>query len=902
MEEESLYKAKAKKTLRVILIISFVSLFAFGLFVTFFLRTFLIDTLNKGIEKELNIVTEHIKNELNDTLNHYNVYSFLILRDIFIKKTKQEYLENNQKFVFLKKKSDLNGIKIKNSSGAALIFGKDFSIPSQNFMNNVYLSSSGIFVKRRMEIKEERNSIEVFFYFTHYKLKNFIKNHIDHLPKGSKIFLLNGENIDILTGKKYLLKDFGPREGIFSFENNLISIKKLKDFNIKLLIITRKYLFFEPVIERIRKNIRLLLLFLAGILLLLYSLLVPNFNIIMREVDELLEEIKKDMEQLKEERERLNKYLDSSLNYFLIIKKDGTIEYSNKEANALFKTDENRCCEKFFDSFEEASKIVLKNKIKEILDENKPINRGIETKLKTGWIIYWMLTRFHDKNEPRIIASGINISPLKEAEEKLSTIYKAIEELEEGIVIVNKEQIVEYVNTTFLKMFSFSRNEIIGKTFFSLEEEFKCSYTFEDIFKRIISGETWRGELYREVDGKEYFYLATVSPVRDEKKRIIKFIGILRDITERKRMERELNHVSKMEAIGRLAGGIAHEFNNLLTMVIGYASMLRKKLNKNLKEFEGMEKALNKMTDLTMKILLFGRKEKGKIVNVNPNSRLKDIIDVFGKMIPENIDVEINISDEESAIEIDPQEFEQVVISVILNSIEAMKNGGNLKIRSFIEDLDNKKNWCLKITDSGTGIKKENIERVFEPFYTTKTSPFGRGLGLSIAYRIVEKYGGTIEIDSLLGKGTTVTIKFPAIRNDEEKKKETNIERNKRLDFSRYSVLIAEDEEDILEIAGEYFKSFGFKKIYKASDGKEAVEIAKKIRNLDLFFSDIVMPEISGDKAFLEIKKIHPKIKVLFTTGYTVKGDIEFNYPLIRKPYFRDDLLEKIVEVLKPKV
>ncbi len=533
------------------------------------------------------------------------------------------------------------------------------------------------------------------------------------------------------------------------------------------------------------------------------------------------------------------------------------------------------------------------------------INDNIKILLLTLSILLISLYLFLAPNMKKIIEE-VNelVSEIKREFEEverqkqgLLTIYKAVEELDEGVVIVSKDKRIEYVNSSFLKVLSLSKKSIIGKKFSELGQKLICKNSFDDIFERVISGETWKGELYRSGEDGDHFFLATISPVRDEENRIIKFIGVLRDITRLKRIEKELSHTSKMEAIGRLAGGIAHEFNNLLTALVGYTDVLERKICKETKELSSIKKVISRMSELVGKIILFGRKDKSSATNFSANSRLEEMFYIFGKMIPKNIEVKKEFYDGNSMIFADPQEFDQIILNIILNAIEAMPDGGILTVETFRKEKNGKNFWCVKISDTGKGIEKKDQEKVFDPFFTTKSTGFGRGLGLSIAYRLTQKYGGTIRINSTPGKGTSLEVVLPLSEHKERKELSSN-EVRKSLDLSNITVLLAEDEEDILELAEEYLKMIGFKDVLKARNGKEAVEIAKEHKKIDLFFTDIVMPHLSGEEAYLEIKKIHPDVKVLFATGYTVKNDIEKNYLLLRKPYTKENLFSLIMEIL----
>jgi len=380
-------------------------------------------------------------------------------------------------------------------------------------------------------------------------------------------------------------------------------------------------------------------------------------------------------------------------------------------------------------------------------------------------------------------------------------------------------------------------------------------------------------------------------------------LSMFRDVTLQKRLEEQLRQSQKMEAIGQLAGGVAHDFNNILTIILGHASLLAMAPldPKALVSANQIKQASERAAGLTRQLLAFGRKQ---IVNPRPldlNRVVGGMTEMLGRLLGEDIALQLNFSSEPAVVEADPTMLEQILLNLSVNSRDAMPKGGRLAIRISMRDVDTAhirksveaspgKFVCLSHTDTGGGIPPENIQRIFEPFFTTKELGKGTGLGLATVYGIVKQHRGWIEVESELGKGTTFNIFLPA-SSVAAPEIEAATETQFRAMGGTETVLVVEDERDLREIVTRTLNRHGYR-VFQAVDGNNALQIWSEYKNeIQLVFTDVIMPGgMNGRELAEKLWTEKPQLKVIFSTGYGAdalgkgfKLDPELNY--LQKPY-----------------
>ena len=352
------------------------------------------------------------------------------------------------------------------------------------------------------------------------------------------------------------------------------------------------------------------------------------------------------------------------------------------------------------------------------------------------------------------------------------------------------------------------------------------------------------------------------------------------EIQERKSIEQQLLHSQKMEAIGLLAGGIAHDFNNILTVIIGCSEILYKK-NKEIPSVEKMAsqilKAGQDAASLTSQLLMLGRKQKPKLEVFDLNKLVADMGEIFNRVIGENIKFFTCLNNSEDTVEFDVGQLKQVVLNLVVNSRDAIVDRGEVRLtisRCRVDTLFfiNQASVavgdyvCLTVTDTGRGINAENIERIYEPFFTTKEFGKGTGLGLSIVFGILESHNSYITVSSEKDKGSVFKLYIPRVEKEIStisKKEVVNVQGGKE------TVLIVEDQKSLLDFCKELLENEGYH-VLLASSGEEALDISGKYKKpIDIVLSDIVMTGINGVEMWERMKAVRKEAKVIFMSGYT---------------------------------
>ncbi len=391
--------------------------------------------------------------------------------------------------------------------------------------------------------------------------------------------------------------------------------------------------------------------------------------------------------------------------------------------------------------------------------------------------------------------------------------------------------------------------------------------------------------------------------------------NLMQQIAEKKKLEGQLLQAGKMEAVGTLAGGIAHDFNNLLQAIIGYTQILLMDKDRGDSDFDKLtqiENSAQRARELTQQLLTFSRKVESKLRPVNINQEIKQIEKLLKRTIPRMIDIELHLEENIKVINADPAQVEQVLMNLGVNARDAMPDGGKLVVETENVILD--KEYCkthlgavhgehmlLSFSDTGHGMDKETVEHIFEPFYTTKETGKGTGLGLAMVYGIVKSHDGYIMCYSEPGKGTTFKIYFPAI--DSVVSSGLSVERKEEMPGGNETILLVDDEEAILDVARNMLERFGYTAI-TAESGEKAIEIYKAQKErIDLVILDLGMPGIGGHKCLKELLKIDSRIKVIIASGYLkiekVKETVEsVASGFIGKPYQLSGMLKKVREVL----
>ncbi len=415
-------------------------------------------------------------------------------------------------------------------------------------------------------------------------------------------------------------------------------------------------------------------------------------------------------------------------------------------------------------------------------------------------------------------------------------------------------------------------------------------------------------------DGEYRDLLVRGVPVKENGDAIREWVGTCTDLTDQRQLEEQFRQAQKMEAVGRLAGGVSHDFNNLLGVIIGYSDLLLAStvLDDRLRpKVEEIKKAGHRAAALTRQMLAFSRKQVLMPKVLDLNAVVVEISKMLLRLLGEHIELVIRLSPVLDHVKVDPIQIEQVIMNLAINARDAMPMGGKLIIETANVELDQRHGQCdvdaqpgsyvsLVVSDTGTGMEKETQTRIFEPFFTTKEAGKGTGLGLATVYGIVKQSGGSIWVRSEPGKGATFEVYLPRAN---EALKEVQPETTIPLLQGSGTILLVEDEDSFRELSHRLVESMGYS-VIEAANGADALHIARQFRDpIHLLITDVVMPGMSGGELAETLLARHPQMKVLYVSGHT--DDVIVHYAILKpgvaflqKPFTRDALAKKIREVL----
>ncbi len=505
------------------------------------------------------------------------------------------------------------------------------------------------------------------------------------------------------------------------------------------------------------------------------------------------------------------------------------------------------------------------------------------------------------------------VQALIEQEKKYRTLF---EESKDTILISDPAGWILDINQTGIGLFGYTKKEIV-------ELDPVRLYCNTDDRKRLwqallVSGSVDDFEVVmKRKDGKKIIVQLSVSVTRNNAGEVIGHRGIARDVTERKRLEKQLMQAQKMESIGLLAGGIAHDFNNLLTAISGFGQILQENIPEDdelsRESVEQVLKAAERAAELTKSLLAFSRKQVIRPIPVQVQDIIRNTGKLIKRIIGEDIELSMNFSGGEPPVMADTGQIEQVLMNLATNARDAMPHGGQLNISTQVVIVQNGSEAefdvampgtyvQISVSDTGAGIDEKYLGRIFEPFFTTKDVGKGTGLGLAMIYGAVKQHNGSVLVNSIPGKGTTLRILLPTMEKGRAvKEKQPPVA---AVAFGgTETLLIAEDEEMVRAFMKKIFERVGYK-VIAAADGEDAVQKFKENReDISLILSDVIMPRKNGREILEEVRQIKPAIKVLFISGYTSnvmheKGILEEGMDFIAKPFAKDKLLRKVREVL----
>jgi PAS domain S-box-containing protein len=438
--------------------------------------------------------------------------------------------------------------------------------------------------------------------------------------------------------------------------------------------------------------------------------------------------------------------------------------------------------------------------------------------------------------------------------------------------------------------------------FLGVDRETALTLTIDDLMPDLALGDVWPGFMregtleaeatLKRPDGGlrqiEFVATANVRPGRH--------IAVVRDLSRQKELESQLRQAQKMEAVGRLAGGIAHDFNNLLTAISGYSEFLASGIeDPRLKRHaEEIKKASARAANLTGQLLAFSRRQVLQPRVLDLNAVVSDMDSLLRRLIGEDVELVTMLEPGLPSVQADPTQIEQVIVNLAVNARDAMPNGGSVTIETASIVTDKGSFVQLLLTDTGIGMTEEERQQLFDPFFTTKAG--GTGLGLATVYGIVEQSGGTIEVDSAPGMGSSFRVWLPSV---EEAAETAAVATASAPAAGTETILLVEDEAVVRQLVAEILETTGYT-VLQAGDGPSALELLRRhAEPVELLVTDVVMPGMSGPEVAKAVTAMRPGMHVLYTSGYTDQaighhGVLEPGIAFLQKPFSADDLTTKV--------
>jgi two-component system cell cycle sensor histidine kinase/response regulator CckA len=489
-----------------------------------------------------------------------------------------------------------------------------------------------------------------------------------------------------------------------------------------------------------------------------------------------------------------------------------------------------------------------------------------------------------------------DISQRKLAEAENARLVRAIEQVEESIVITDLDANIVYVNPAFERISGYSREEVLGINPRVLNSGRQDGKFYASIWQLLKSGESWSGRfINRRKNGHLFSEEATISPVVNRSGAIINYVAVKRDVTLEDELQEQLNQSQKMDAIGRLAGGVAHDFNNMLMVIVSYAELIENRLSEDdplRSHIAQITSAAQRSATLTRQLLAFGRKQVLTPQILDLNAIVLETSSMVRRLISENIVLRCDLSPDLWPVKADADQIVQVILNLCVNSRDAMPNGGTLIVttRNYQVDLGFAE---LSVSDTGVGIPPELHEKLFEPFFTTKERGKGTGLGLATVYGIVQQSGGRIRVESSPDKGATFTIHLPRCLESASAPEGPT---RRSVPSARCRVLLVEDEDALRKAIALQLSSHGYN-VLTAAHGVEALDVLSRNRDIAVLITDLIMPRMGGrELASLALTEF-PKLQIVFMSGYSGEDFSDCHAAHLQKPFDMRDLLGRLAEL-----
>jgi len=624
---------------------------------------------------------------------------------------------------------------------------------------------------------------------------------------------------------------------------------------------------------------------------------------------------------MKESEERFRAFFENSADAMLIIK-DGQFINCNNAAVSMLGYEQKEGIINQFPSmlspkFQPDGQL-SDEKAVEMLREAESVGHSLfewDHTRKDGTVIpvEVSLTAIDNGGKPLLHVVWRDMTARKKAEMDRERLMTAIDQVAETIVITGVDGTILYVNPAFEKITGYSREEAMGQNPRVLKSGQHETAFYKDMWETLESGETWVGRIVnRRKDEALYTEEATISPVRDHAGQIINYVAIKSDITAELAREERYRQVQKMETVGRLAGGVAHDFNNILQTITGFCELILVEMDGQSTQRQDVleiQKAAHLAGKLTQQLLTFSREKSTQYAEIDINTVLSGGRKMLERSLDERFQLELDLGSQKRPVVADASQILQIALNLVVNARDAMPNGGTITICTQSIEVDQNHlpkgmnaqvgEWvCFSVSDTGCGMDKAQLKHLFEPFYTTKKLGEGTGLGLSVVYGIVEEHGGWIDVDSEPGEGTVFRICLPlgdsevsggGLSEDDEAEGK--------------HILLVEDDVVVKELTSEILQDVGYS-VLSVESAQEARDVfALKNGAFDMLFVDVMLPDENGIELVDTLLGQKNNIPTLMSSGL---ADEQLNMDVIkkkglsfiRKPYNLSKLLRAVNSLL----
>jgi two-component system cell cycle sensor histidine kinase/response regulator CckA len=506
-----------------------------------------------------------------------------------------------------------------------------------------------------------------------------------------------------------------------------------------------------------------------------------------------------------------------------------------------------------------------------------------------------------ENDEMEVVVSITDLRELKKKEAELLQLARAVENAFEGIIITDIDTRIVYANEAFERITGFSKSEVIQQTTNIFKSGKTTREQYDSLWSTLKAGETWKGHFWnKKKDGSEYLEDTTITPIKDSSGTLINYLAVKRDITREQELEQRLIQSQKLEAVGQLTGGVAHDLNNVLQVIHSSAELaIRRRHDSDYieKKLTDIVTSSKRGAGIIRQLLMFSRGETPTPKPVELNAVIRETGTMLKRLLPENIEIVTEFENRLTLIEVDPVRLSQVLLNLAVNGRDAMPDGGVLTIGTRRTEKNGENFVRLSVSDTGVGMDKITQTKIFEPFFTTKEAGKGTGLGLSTVHEIAEQSHAHLSVESEVGHGTSFHLDFPAVEQRTLDSKDSYEEIHSGVACVKGNVLVCEDDENVRSAICEYLEGAGLK-VTPCSNANEA-KVAFAACGPEVLITDLIMPGQSGIQLGKELRQIVPGLKILLITGHTEHALVQEahaagSFALLQKPFSAASLLEQL--------